>query len=465
LSFVIRRSSFVVRRSSFVVRRSSFVVRRSSFVVRHSCWSFVVRHSSFVVCRSSFVVRHSSFVVRHFASYVLHFYLSAFSFYLLPFTFYLHKVLRMAMREPQLIDHRFQLLTQIGKGSFGRVYVGLDTQTGRQVAIKALRAEDVTHDPTIVSRFEREAEALRLLNHPNIVQILDYLRENEHHYIVMEYVEGGTLADMLQQQPQLPLERTLQIGLDLSDALARAHRLNIIHRDIKPHNVLLARDGTPRLSDFGVAYIGDRARLTQSGATVGTYAYLSPEGTMGQPVDERTDIWSFGVLLYEMLAGRRPFDSPRPGVLLTMILNHPPPDLATIRSDTPPVLVDLINRMLEKERDKRIPSVRLVGAEIEALMRGRTLILPHALSPAPPVADRLDPRVATPPPGRAPIRVEAGHDAPTVIEAPEARRAPSPPPTRPAQAPRPALNRLLIGGTLILVMIMIALVAAAMLSR
>jgi serine/threonine-protein kinase len=371
------------------------------------------------------------------------------------------------MREPQLIANRFQLLAQIGKGSFGRVYVGLDTQTGRKVAIKALRAEDVTHDPSIVARFEREAEALRLLNHPNIVQILEYLQENEHHYIVMEYVEGGTLADLLTHQPQFPIERTLQIALDMSDALARAHRLNIIHRDIKPHNVLIAQDGTPRLSDFGVAFIGERARLTQSGVTVGTYAYLSPESSMGQSVDERTDIWSFGVLLYEMIAGRRPFDSSRPGVLLTMILNQPPPDLAALRPDTPPALVDLISRMLEKDRNKRISSVRLVGVEIEALIRGHALILPHALAPTPPVADRLDPRIATPLPGRIPIHVTTD-DQPTVVEPIHTSVAPSTPPTPAARpsAPQPTVPHIwIIGGMLVAVMVVIALVATAALSR
>ncbi len=176
----------------------------------------------------------------------------------------------------------------------------------------------------------------------------------------------------------MPVEEVLRIALDVADALTRAHRLKIIHRDIKPHNVLIDGDGTPLLTDFGVAHLDDRSRLTQSGSMVGTYAYLSPEGCHGEDLDERTDIWSFGVMLFEMLTGERPFTGATPGAVLTAILSKPIPDLAQLRPDLPPRLITLINAMLEKDRNLRTSSVRMVGAELESIMRGEPLPNPDS---------------------------------------------------------------------------------------
>jgi serine/threonine protein kinase/tetratricopeptide (TPR) repeat protein len=270
----------------------------------------------------------------------------------------------------QIIASRFEIRDLIGQGGMGEVFYGLDTQTGQRVAIKRIKPEIVADDPDLVRRFEREGEALRKLNHPNIVKMFAAVEEDGRHYLIMEYVGGGSLDSLMDDQPQMPINRVLDIALDLADALTRAHRLKIVHRDIKPANVLLAEDGTPRLTDFGVAYMEEVTRVTQSGMMIGTYAYLSPEGCNSETVDERSDIWSFGVMLYEMLAGRRPFDGETPAATLTAILTKPAPDLRALRPDTSPALVSLISKMLEKERDQRIPSVRLVGAELEAMIRG-----------------------------------------------------------------------------------------------
>ncbi|MCP4428785.1 MAG: protein kinase [Chloroflexi bacterium] len=259
----------------------------------------------------------------------------------------------------------------IGRGSMGDVYRGYDAQTGTAVAVKALKSDIVSGNPQLVERFVREGEALRQLNHPNIVKMLAAIEEADRHYLVMEYVSGGSLRDLLDDQNQLPLHRVLQIGLELADALTRAHHLNIIHRDLKPANVLLADDGTPRLTDFGVAHIGDRPRLTQSGALVGTLDYLSPEICNGEKQDARSDIWSFGVVLFEMLAGKRPFAAPSLAATLTAILTQPTPDIVQFRPDTAGALAELIRRMLEKELRQRTPSARLVGAELEAIVQGR----------------------------------------------------------------------------------------------
>src|SRR5262249_41713700 len=155
----------------------------------------------------------------------------------------------------------------IAAGGMGTVYRGIDRLSGQPVAIKQLKPELLTEDPSLLERFAREGEVLAALNHPNIVRYLTRIEANQQNYLILEYVAGGSLADLLKTQPQLPLERVLSIALELADALSRAHHLKIIHRDIKPANVLLALDGTPRLTDFGVARIGI-SDITRTGQVV-----------------------------------------------------------------------------------------------------------------------------------------------------------------------------------------------------
>jgi serine/threonine protein kinase/tetratricopeptide (TPR) repeat protein len=278
----------------------------------------------------------------------------------------------------------------LGRGGMGEVYRATDAHTGELVAVKALDPGVVARDPGILERFVREGEALRQLDHPNIVRMIAAVEDEDRHYLVMEYVAGGSLHDLLDTtRPDrsarpvrsLSVPRVLEIALDLADALTRAHRLGIIHRDLKPANVLLAEDGTPRLTDFGIAYMADTPRLTQTGILMGTVDYLSPEACEGEPIDERGDIWSFGVMLYEMLSGERPFGGKSLSATLTAILTQPLPDLAQRCPDAPEALVDLVYRMLEKDRRQRIPSVRLVGAELEAILKGREMPTPLRLAP------------------------------------------------------------------------------------
>ena len=302
------------------------------------------------------------------------------------------------MDNPQVVGNRFELGHLIGEGGVGRVYRGLDTQTGELVAVKLLRPEIILELPELVERFRREGEVLRELNHPNIVTVLTTFEEGDQHYIIMEYVGGGSLADLLRNQPQLPLKQALAIALEVADALTRAHHLNIIHRDIKPGNILLAKDGTPRLTDFGLAHIERYPPITVVGDVVGTFQYLSPEGCNRQTLDERTDIWSFGVVLFEMLAGERPFDGGGyPGGIVGAILNQPAPNLAGFRDDVPPALDELIGQMLAKNPGARLASMRLVGADLEAIIRG---------TERPPLVSS-DPRLATPPRPRRDLPAQA----------------------------------------------------------
>jgi serine/threonine protein kinase len=286
----------------------------------------------------------------------------------------------------QFIAQRYEILEELGKGGMGTVYRGLNTASKQVVAIKELNPLLTTTE--LIERFKREGEALRELNHPNIVKLLDTVEHDGAYYLVMEYVSGGDLHDLL-KAGQLPIERCLRLALDLADALTRAHKLDIIHRDLKPANVLLAEDGTLRLSDFGVARIGQKERVTATDMIIGTIDYLAPEALDGAGIDSRADIWAFGVMLFEMLAGKRPFTGESLTATLTAILTHPVPDLESLRSDAPVALIDLIYRMLEKERDARIRTVRHVGAELEDILSGHHDRTPPQTRFAPPTPDFL----------------------------------------------------------------------------
>jgi DNA-binding NarL/FixJ family response regulator/predicted Ser/Thr protein kinase len=284
------------------------------------------------------------------------------------------------------ISQRYEIDRFIGSGAVGRVYLGRDRQSGEAVAIKELMSDWVARAPDSVERFRREGEALRKLNHPNIVKVLATLDEGDQHYLVMEYVGGGSLADRLKRQRQLRIEQVISIGLELSDALSRAHHLDIIHRDIKPGNILLAEDGTPRLTDFGLAHIGSYPALTTAGQLLGTFHYLSPEACANQPLDARADIWSFGVVLFEMLTGQLPFDGDSPIEIIHAIQTQPVPEVTWYRKDAPAPLADLIRRMLMRDRPARLASARLVGAELEALQRSTRVSFQPDRPTAPPPA-------------------------------------------------------------------------------
>lgn len=278
------------------------------------------------------------------------------------------------MSAQQLVNGRYYISNLhtdlIGQGAMGTVYRGLDQQTGELVAIKHLKPDLLAANPRQLDRFAREGELLRQLNHPNIVKVLAAVVDNQQHYIIMEYVQGGSLRDLLDAEPRLPIPRVLSIAIDVADALTRTHRLNVIHRDLKPANVLLAQDNTPRLTDFGLAFLEDGAHLTQSGALVGTIDYIPPEACQGKALDRRIDIWAFGVMLFEMLTGQRPFTGSNLYATITAIMTTPTPDLLHFRPDVNDALADLVYRMLQKDPQQRIPSTRLVGAELEAIMHG-----------------------------------------------------------------------------------------------
>jgi len=275
------------------------------------------------------------------------------------------------MSTDQTIAARFQINDPekdlLGQGMMSKVYRAKDLLTGERVAIKALDPGVVDTGPEALQRFLREGKALRQLNHPNIVKMIASIEEAGHHYLVMEYVPGGSLQDALNAQKRLASPHVIQIALALGGALASAHGLGIIHRDLKPANILLAEDGTPRITDFGCAFIIDQSPLTQAGVLVGTAYYLSPEAFRGGTIDARTDIWALGVVLFELLTGQRPFSAANFTATVMAILTKPVPDLASLAPETPQTLVDLVQRMLEKDPQERITSMRQVEDELKAI--------------------------------------------------------------------------------------------------
>lgn len=303
-----------------------------------------------------------------------------------------------------VIAGRYQLLDELGAGGMGTVFKGIDLRSQESVAVKRLHAMLTTSHH--IQRFVREGEALRKLNHPNIVKLLDSVQEGDEHYLVMDYISGGDLSHLL-AKGQLPISRILDLALDIADALTRVHRLDIVHRDLKPSNVLIASDDTPRLTDFGIAFLESEQRLTAPGAVVGTVDYLPPEALQTRAVDVRSDIWAFGVMLFEMLGGERPFKGDSFARVIKSVLFEPLPDLESLRPDAPKSLIDLVYRMLEKDPDDRIPSVRLVGAELDAIRHGTTTQPTHSIvitpippnvEDSPPVNNPTTPIVVNPPP-------------------------------------------------------------------
>jgi adenylate cyclase len=297
-----------------------------------------------------------------------------------PETKQLYELIGKSDSKKPLIGNRFQLVMKeenlLGQGDTGQVYRGLDTKLNRQVAIKVVRPDAVSERPELLDRFVHEGKALRRLGHPNIVKMIAAVKENDRHYLIMEYINGRSLKEWLARQGSLPITNVLEIGLGLADALAQAHHLNIIHQNIKPANVLLAGDGIPRLTDFGLARRKDISQSALNKAMFDSEGYLSPEACQGEMLDARSDIWSLGVLLVEMLTGEHPFRGDSPEATTMAILNRPATDFWQRYSHIPQPLADLISRMLVKDREGRLPSMRLLGAELEAIQHGRSLTTP-----------------------------------------------------------------------------------------
>jgi eukaryotic-like serine/threonine-protein kinase len=273
----------------------------------------------------------------------------------------------------------YEIVAAVGKGGFGEVYKARDTRLGRSVAIKVLPSAD----PDLRGRFDREARTIAALQHPNICALYDVGRHEAADYLVLEFLEGETLADRVRRGP-LPLDEAVAIAIAIASALDRAHRAGIVHRDLKPENVMLTRSG-PKLLDFGLAKLRHPGAavsglsaaataaspvITAQGTIVGTLHYMSPEQINGEDADARSDIWAFGCVLYEMLTGRKAFEGSSPASLIAAIMNAVPPRVSTRSPLTPPSVDRVIATCLTADPDKRFHSAHDLGLQLQWIAAG-----------------------------------------------------------------------------------------------
>lgn len=288
----------------------------------------------------------------------------------------------MSIEQGTRLDH-YEIRALLGKGGMGEVYIAHDTRLRRNVAIKILPA-DFTQDKSRLARFEREAYAASGLNHPNILTIHEIGEHDGMHYIATEYIEGESLRQHM-TRTGIEVREALDIASQVASALSAAHQAGIVHRDIKPENIMVRKDGFIKVLDFGLAKLANetveakpeatdteaRTRTkvinTEPGLVMGTASYMSPEQARGLEVDERTDLWSLGAVLYEMVSGRLPFEGATTTDVLSMILHREPPSLLLHRSDLPAELERIIEKALTKQRDERYQLAKDLGSDLKRL--------------------------------------------------------------------------------------------------
>ncbi|MFJ8843519.1 Stk1 family PASTA domain-containing Ser/Thr kinase [Streptomyces cyaneofuscatus] len=288
------------------------------------------------------------------------------------------------MEEPRRLGGRYELGSVLGRGGMAEVYLAHDTRLGRTVAVKTLRA-DLARDPSFQARFRREAQSAASLNHPAIVAVYDtgedYVDGVSIPYIVMEYVDGSTLRELLHSGRRLLPERTLEMTVGILQALEYSHRAQIVHRDIKPANVMLTRTGQVKVMDFGIARaMGDSGMtMTQTAAVIGTAQYLSPEQAKGEQVDARSDLYSTGCLLYELLAVRPPFVGDSPVAVAYQHVREEPQPPSNFDPEITPEMDAIVLKALTKDPDYRYQSADEMRADIEACLDGRPVAAAAAM--------------------------------------------------------------------------------------
>jgi serine/threonine protein kinase/TolA-binding protein len=322
----------------------------------------------------------------------------------------------------------YEVIEQLGSGGMGVVYRAKDIKLGRPVALKFLSPE-WTRDSEAEARFEREARTASALNHPNICTIYAIDEVEGQRFIAMELLEGRSLHEVIGGRP-MPIDRVISYGVQIADALDAAHSQGILHRDIKPANIFITKRGQAKVLDFGLAKLsaistgnetGDtnptmpRLMLSVRGEALGTIGYMSPEQARAEPLDARSDLFSFGVVLYEMLTGRQAFSGPSTAVVFDGILNRMPPPITLVADDIPPELERIITRTLQKDRTERYPSAAELRDDLGRLSRARESGRSAAASTAgvPPASSRATPAITS-----------SGAQQPVTVSPPGARRTP-----------------------------------------
>ncbi len=273
----------------------------------------------------------------------------------------------------QVYSNRYEVVRGIARGGMSEVYLAHDRHLDRPVALKVLTSA-LSRDPSFVERFRREAQAAANLSHPNIVAVYDWGQEEGTYFIVMEYIDGHSLRDVLRAQTRIEASRAAGIGAEVANGLSFAHKAGVVHRDVKPGNVLIEASGQVKVTDFGVARADASEALTQTGSVMGTAAYFSPEQAQGLVVDGRSDVYSLGVVLYEMVCGTPPFVGENPVSVAYQHVREPVPSLHARQPDVPPVLEQIIMTALEKDPTRRYQSSDDLRADLLRFRRGRDIV-------------------------------------------------------------------------------------------
>ena len=304
-----------------------------------------------------------------------------------------------------VFSNRYEIQRGIARGGMAEVYLARDQLLDRPVAVKVLFAE-YARDPSFVERFRREAQSAASLNHPNIVAIYDWGQERGTYFIVMEYVRGRSMRDVVQVNGPFSPRRTAEIGAEIAGALEFAHRNGVVHRDVKPGNVLVTADGDIKVTDFGIARAGTSEALTQTGAVMGTAAYFSPEQAQGLPVDGRSDVYSLGVVLYEMVTGSPPFTGESPVAVAYKHVREDPEPPAARAPDLPPDLEHIILTAMAKDADSRYQTADELRTDLLRFVRGQ----PPLGGPVTGLVGDGTATAAVAPTQAAPVAALDGHD-------------------------------------------------------
>ena len=288
----------------------------------------------------------------------------------------------------EVFSDRYELEELVGSGAMSSVYRAHDRLLDRTVALKVLH-DHHQEDPDYVERFRREARSAAVLSHPNIVTVIDRGEHEQRQFIVFEYVGGQTLKQLVATEGPLPVESALVLTIQVARGLSFAHRNGLVHRDVKPQNVLLNGDGQAKMTDFGIARSLDVPRgLTETGTVLGTSDYIAPEQAQGQRVDEQSDVYSLGVVLYELLTGDVPFPGENFVAVAMQHINDPPPSVRAKRPDVPPRVDAAVQRAMAKDPADRFPTMADFGRELEACASGGTEEGTQVIAPPAPVRKR-----------------------------------------------------------------------------
>lgn len=287
----------------------------------------------------------------------------------------------------QTIGGRYRIEALLGQGGMSAVYKGVDPNLRRTVAIKLIHPH-LASDPEFVRRFEEEAAAVAALRHPNIIQVYDFNHDDDTYYMVLEFVEGETLAARLQHlrtaNRRLPLDKALTLMATVSEAVHNAHERGLIHRDLKPANVMIDASGRPVLMDFGLAKIVGGSKQTATGAIMGTPAYISPEQVRGEKPDRRTDIYALGIMLFEMACGQVPFDADSALTLMLKHVNEPPPDIRTLNPGLSEGVAQLIEKAIAKNPAERFQTAHELADSLREAATTRAVPASTVVSAPPP---------------------------------------------------------------------------------